>query len=144
LAAYEGLKERGIQIRVIDAYSVKPLDAGMVSTAAYETEGVIVVEDHAVAGGLGDAVAALVGGIAPVYRLGVQELPRSGPSAELLDRTRHFAPSSRAARIAACSLIAAGFGSMDPGRSGAASVDPHSFWDVFGRYESPPSARRAS
>jgi transketolase len=86
LAAWEALKERGIPIRVIDAYSVKPLDAGTLSTAARETECLIVVEDHAINGGLGDAVAAAVGGIAPVHRLAIQKLPRSGTSAELLDR----------------------------------------------------------
>jgi transketolase len=86
LAAYEALKERGITIRVIDAYSVKPLDAGTLSAAARETACLIVVEDHAIDGGLGDAVAATVGGIAPVHRLGIRKLPRSGTSAELLDR----------------------------------------------------------
>jgi transketolase len=45
-----------------------------------------VVEDHAADGGLGDAVAAAVGGIAPVHRLGIRELPRSGAGSELLDR----------------------------------------------------------
>ncbi len=86
LAAYEALQQRGIPIRVIDAYSVKPLDAGTLSAAARETEGLITVEDHAIDGGLGDAVASAVGGIAPVDRLGIRELPRSGTSAELLDR----------------------------------------------------------
>jgi transketolase len=73
-------------VGVIDAYSVKPLDAGTLSTAARETECLTVVEDHAVNGGLGDAVAAAVGGIAPVHRPAIQKLPRSGTSAELLDR----------------------------------------------------------
>jgi transketolase len=86
LAAYEALKERGILLRVIDAYSVKPLDSGTLSAAARETEALIVVEDHAVDGGLGDAVAAAVEGMAPVHRLGIQALPRSGPGSQLLDR----------------------------------------------------------
>jgi len=86
LASYEALKERGILLRVIDAYSVKPLDSGTLSAAARETEGLIVVEDHAVDGGLGDAVAAAVEGMAPVHRLGIQALPRSGPGSQLLDR----------------------------------------------------------
>jgi transketolase len=86
LAAYEALKRRGLPIRVIDAYSVKPLDGDTLSTAARETKGVIVVEDHAINGGLGDAVAAAVGAIAPVHRLGITQIPRSGKGTELLDR----------------------------------------------------------
>jgi transketolase len=46
----------------------------------------VIFEDHAINGGLGDAVAAAVGGIVPVHRLAIQKLPRSGTSAELLDR----------------------------------------------------------
>jgi hypothetical protein len=47
LAAWEALKKRGVAIGVIDAYSVKPLDAGTLLTAARETECLVVVEDHA-------------------------------------------------------------------------------------------------
>jgi transketolase len=54
--------------------------------AARETGQLIVVEDHAIAGGLGEAVAAAVGATAPVHRLGVDRLPRSGKETELLDR----------------------------------------------------------
>jgi transketolase len=86
LAAYDHLMERGFRIRVIDAYSVKPLDTETLSAAARETGGIIVVEDHAIDGGLGDAVAAAVGSIAPVHRLGVTQLPRSGASEELLEQ----------------------------------------------------------
>jgi len=86
LAAYNHLMQRGVPTRIIDAYSVKPLDAKTLSTAARETGGIIVVEDHAIDGGLGDAVAAAVGSIAPVHRLGITQLPRSGASEELLER----------------------------------------------------------
>ena len=86
LAAYERLMERGIAARIIDAYSVKPLDRETLSEAASDTGGIIVVEDHAIDGGLGDAVAAAVGSIAPVHRLGITQLPRSGESKELLER----------------------------------------------------------
>jgi transketolase len=71
---------------VIDAYSIKPLDQETFTRAARETGGVLVVEDHAIDGGLGDAVAAAVGSAAPVHRLGISELPRSGSQAQLLDR----------------------------------------------------------
>jgi transketolase len=86
LAAHDRLAARGLRTRVIDAYSVKPLDHATLSRAARETAAVIVVEDHAIDGGLGDAVAAAVGAIAPVHRLGITQLPRSGKSEELLDR----------------------------------------------------------
>jgi transketolase len=86
LAAHDRLAARGLRTRVIDAYSVKPLDHATLSKAARETAAVIVVEDHAIDGGLGDAVAAAVGAIAPVHRLGITQLPRSGKSEELLDR----------------------------------------------------------
>lgn len=86
LAASDMLDGRGISIRVIDAYSVKPIDAATLSTAGRETGGLIVVEDHAIDGGLGDAVSAAVGSRAPVYRLGIARLPRSGTKDELLDR----------------------------------------------------------
>lgn len=86
LAAHDGLDRRGIRTRVIDAYSVKPLDEETLSAAARETGHVLVVEDHAIDGGLADAVSVVVGPAAPVHRLGVAELPRSGKKDELLDR----------------------------------------------------------
>ncbi|WFU45945.1 transketolase C-terminal domain-containing protein (plasmid) [Bradyrhizobium sp. CB82] len=46
----------------------------------------LVVEDHAIDGGLGDAVSTAVGSAAPVNRLGIAQLPRSGTKDELLDR----------------------------------------------------------
>jgi transketolase len=89
LAAHDSLKEKGIVTRVIDAYSVKPLDADTLARAAQETSAIFVVEDHWVDGGLGDAVAAVVGSLglgAPVYRLAVASEPRSGTGEQLLER----------------------------------------------------------
>lgn len=86
LAAHDSLERNGIRTRVIDAYSVKPIDKDTLIAAARETAGVLVVEDHAVDGGLADAVAAAVGSAAPVHRLGIAKLPRSGTKDELLDR----------------------------------------------------------
>jgi transketolase len=85
LAAFEELGKQGMPTRVIDAYSVKPLDESTIQRAARETRGVVVVEDHAFEGGLGDAVSAAIGDIAPVRRLAVRSEPRSGSMAELLD-----------------------------------------------------------
>lgn len=86
LAAHEELLGKGIVTRVIDAYSVKPLDTGALARAARETRALVVVEDHWIDGGLGDAVAAAVGSLAPVHRLGIRDEPRSGSEQELLAR----------------------------------------------------------
>jgi transketolase len=88
LKAYDQLKAQGVNIRVIDAYSVQPIDAAGLVAAGKATKGVIItVEDHYIAGGLGDAVAEAVAsaGLA-VRRLAVRELPRSGQPGELLER----------------------------------------------------------
>lgn len=81
LKAHELLAKEGIAVRVIDAYSVKPLDAETLRQAASETGRLITVEDHGEAGGLGEAVAAL--GLAPRI-LAVRRMPRSGKPEELL------------------------------------------------------------
>jgi transketolase len=88
LKAHDALKRDGISIRVVDAYSVQPIDAETLREAARATGGrVVTVEDHYAAGGLGDAVAeALEGTGATVHRLAVSEIPRSGKPEELLDR----------------------------------------------------------
>ena len=86
LAAHESLARRGVQTRVIDAYSIKPIDGETLRKAAGETGTIVAVEDHSIDGGLGDAVTAAVGGVAPVHRLGIATLPRSGKPEELLDR----------------------------------------------------------
>ena len=86
LIAHDALLEHGIASRVIDAYSVKPLDVATLTQAARETGLMLVVEDHVVAGGLGEAVAAAVDSLAPVQRLAVMAHPHSGSQAELLMR----------------------------------------------------------
>ena len=88
LKAHDQLKSEGINIRVIDAYSVQPIDAKTMIEAGKATGGSLVtVEDHFPAGGIGDAVSEAV---APagftVARLAVREIPRSGQPDELLDR----------------------------------------------------------
>ena len=83
LKAHESLAKEGVAIRVIDAYSVKPLDEATLRKAGAETKKLITVEDHGLAGGLGEAVASL--GLSPKI-LAVREISRSGPSAELMER----------------------------------------------------------
>jgi transketolase len=88
LKAYDELEKSGIAIRVIDAYSVQPIDADTLRASAKATKGrVISVEDHYASGGLGDAAAEAVAvdGVA-VTRLAVREIARSGQPDELLDR----------------------------------------------------------
>ena len=87
LKAADSLAKEGITVRVIDAYSVKPIDSRTLLTAARETGGrFIVVEDHYDEGGLGDAVLNAVGNQAQVTKLAVREVPRSGPPEVLLDK----------------------------------------------------------
>jgi transketolase len=88
LKAYDELQKEGVSIRVIDAYSLQPIDAQTMIEAASAADGTIItVEDHYAAGGLGDAVAEAVApaGFA-VHRLAVREIPRSGQPDELIDR----------------------------------------------------------
>jgi len=86
LKAADALASEGIRIRVIDAYSVKPVDQATLLASAKETgANLIVVEDHYQEGGLGDAVLNAVGNAARVVKLAVREIPRSGPPEALLD-----------------------------------------------------------
>jgi transketolase len=88
LKAYEELQQRGVSIRVVDLYSLQPIDAASLLRCARETSGrLITVEDHYAGGGIGDAVAsAVASGGFTVRRLAVSEIPRSGAPDELLDR----------------------------------------------------------
>jgi transketolase len=87
LTAHDTLRAKGIHIRVIDLYSVQPIDTATLVRCARETKGrLITVEDHYVGGGIGDAVAAAVAGHGcTVHRLAVREIPRSGTPEQLVD-----------------------------------------------------------
>jgi transketolase len=80
------LAKEDVSARVIDLYSVKPIDADGLKQATQATEGrVIVVEDHWPEGGLGEAVlAALAGEELRFTHLAVREMPGSGKPEELL------------------------------------------------------------
>ena len=86
LKAADSLKQDGIGITVIDAYSIKPLGKDVIQSAAQKTNNVVLtVEDHYAEGGLGDAVAGeLSTSGVKVHKLAVRELPRSGKPEELL------------------------------------------------------------
>ena len=88
LRAHDLLAAEGMPVRVIDAYSVQPVDRRTLVDAARRTGNrLITVEDHYAAGGLGDAVSEAVApdGVV-VERLAVREIPRSGRPGELLER----------------------------------------------------------
>jgi transketolase len=87
LQAADRLAENGVAARVIDLYSVKPVDAGAILMAAAETQALVTVEDHWIEGGIGDVVAAVLAenGVATsLTRLAVTERPGSGPPEALL------------------------------------------------------------
>ena len=86
LKAADQLKAEGINISVVDAYSVKPLGKAEILAAARKTGNVVItVEDHYTEGGLGDAVAGeLSSEGVKVHKLAVNGIPRSGHAAELM------------------------------------------------------------
>jgi transketolase len=87
LTAADLLAGDGIQARVIDLYSIKPLDLDKLAEAAAETGAIVTVEDHWAEGGLGDAVAAALAETGQSFRmrkLAVRSMPGSGSPAELV------------------------------------------------------------
>jgi len=90
LDAYEQLKGQGIRARVIDAYTIKPIDEETLFVAAEEAGNVLVtVEDHWPEGGLGEAVLEAFterdGAMPRIVKLAVQSMPGSGTPAELME-----------------------------------------------------------
>jgi transketolase len=86
-AAAERLAGDGIEARVIDAYSIKPIDADTLRAAARECGAIVTVEDHWPEGGLGDAVLEALAEAddrPPLHKLAVREMPTSGSPDELL------------------------------------------------------------
>ncbi|MDQ2854279.1 MAG: transketolase [Chloroflexota bacterium] len=87
IAAATMLAEDGISARVIDCYSVKPIDAATLRSAAAETGAIITVEDHWPEGGLGDAVLEVFAADPirpPIVKLAVSQMPGSATPAEQL------------------------------------------------------------
>jgi transketolase len=85
--AAEQLASEGLPVRVIDCYSIKPIDVGRLRAAAHETGGIVTVEDHWPAGGLGEAVLSALAeepDRPPVTKLAVRDMPGSGEAAELI------------------------------------------------------------
>ena len=87
LIAAEQLKNEGIQARVINLCTIKPLDEELVVKAAKECGAVVTCEEHSILGGLGEAVAAVLGEQCPIpmRRVGVKDVfGHSGPANEVL------------------------------------------------------------
>ena len=89
LIAAEQLKNEGIQARVINLCTIKPLDEELVVKAAKECGAVVTCEEHSILGGMGEAVAAVLGEQCPIpmRRVGVKDVfGHSGPAWELLEQ----------------------------------------------------------
>jgi len=94
LAAADELAKTGIRVRVVDCYSVKPIDAETIQRCAEETGAIVVVEDHRPEGGLGEAVLSALGGAGQVAKhgrplqfkhLAVTGVPESGTPHQVLE-----------------------------------------------------------
>lgn len=102
LEAADTLAAEGVGVRVIDPFTIKPIDAACLREAVSATGGrIVTVEDHYRTGGIGDAVDQALGEVAGVVhrRLAVDAVPHSGKPAELLDEfgisARHVAAAVR-------------------------------------------------
>ena len=87
LKAVRALKEKGINARLINMHTIKPIDKDIIIKAAKETGKIITVEEHNIIGGLGEAVASVTAENCPVpvYRIGVEDtFGHSGPAVGLL------------------------------------------------------------
>lgn len=88
LKAADQLRKEEINVRIVDAYSIKPIDKNTICECVKETGGeVIVVEDHYFEGGLGEAVAGVLGSESNIklYSLAVGKMPMSGKKDQLYD-----------------------------------------------------------
>jgi transketolase len=87
VSAAETLAAEGIEVRVLDCYSIKPIDEAAVRQAAGDTHALVTAEDHWAEGGLGDAVLDVLADFSDpvvVRKLAVHEMPTSGTPEELL------------------------------------------------------------
>ncbi len=104
LKAYDQLKAAGLSVRVIDLYSIAPIDQNTLIDSGRATQGrILTVEDHYPHGGLGDAVLSAVATESiKVHKLAVREIPHSGKPEELID---HYGIGVRSILEAAKQMI---------------------------------------
>jgi transketolase len=90
IEAAEALAAEGVSVRVVDMYSIKPIDAELIARCAFETGAIVTAEEHTIYGGLGGAVSevlAHVGAGAPTEFVGTQDtFTESGKYADLLHK----------------------------------------------------------
>lgn len=94
--AQEELRQQGIEIRVVDVHTIKPIDKAMIIKCAKETKKLVSIEDHSVIGGLGSAISEVLTEEFPVKleRMGIQDVfGKSGKAEELME---HFGLTSKA------------------------------------------------
>ncbi len=87
IEAMEELKKIGLNVRVIDMHTIKPIDKDIIIKAAKETKKIITIEDHSIIGGLGSAVCEVLAENYPtkVYRMGIKDVfGKSGKAEDLL------------------------------------------------------------
>ena len=87
IEAGKALAEQGIDARIINIHTIKPIDREIIEKAARETGKIVTVEEHSVIGGLGSAVASVVTETypVPVIKIGVKDVfGHSGPAVALL------------------------------------------------------------
>ena len=104
IIAHEELKAEGINVRVINMSTIKPIDRELIVKAAKETKAIVTAEEHSIIGGLGSAVSEVVSEECPVIvkKVGVKDVfGESGTPAELLEKNgltaKHIAESVREA-----------------------------------------------
>lgn len=88
LKAQEELKKQGINIRVIDIHTIKPIDKDIIIKSAKETKKIITIEDHCITGGLGTSVCEVLSENYPtkVIRMGIKDtFGKSGKAEELME-----------------------------------------------------------
>lgn len=87
LKAQETLKDRGIDVRVVDVHTIKPIDREMIVKCAKETKKLISIEDHNIVGGLGSAISEVLTDESPerLVKLGIKDtFGKSGKAEELM------------------------------------------------------------
>lgn len=104
IIAHEELKSEGINVRVINMSTIKPIDKDLIIKAAKETKAIVTAEEHSIIGGLGSAVSEVVSEECPVIvkKVGVKDVfGESGTPAELLEKhgltAKHIVQSVREA-----------------------------------------------
>ena len=96
IQAQKELKLQGIDIRVVDVHTIKPIDKEMIVKCAKETKKLVSVEDHSVIGGLGSAISEVLTEECPVKleRMGMKDI--FGKSGKAEDLLKYFELTSEA------------------------------------------------